>query len=238
MKGRQKMNTMKGRQKMKTMLKSLLLAGCVMAPAYAFADSVYLTSLNFAGSGCSPADAAGMLLPEFSPKPDRFVVSFGALIAVQDGQDPKVHFTDRRKACTITAGFHIPKGLQISIAKVEYEGTAFLPKGVYGRQKSSYEFPLVSNEVTARTFLSGPYFDVEWDEHGNKVLFPKEYTRLDKLIILAWSRCGIDDALEIETEVALAGSTYPKATIGLDNVDGEVKSLTTQTYYLETRTCH
>jgi uncharacterized protein DUF4360 len=214
---------MKGRQKMNTMLKSLLLAVCVMAPAYAFADEVHLTSLNFAGSGCSAADASGRLLPADDPTPDQFVVDFGAFIAFQPSDDIR----DRLKSCTITAGFHIPKGLQISITSVEYEGAADLPNSrVYARQKSTYEFPTFSNEVTAQTVLRGRYNDGPG--------FPRDYSRTDTLFVIAWSPCGIDAPLEIETQVALGGTDrVSPALMTLDNVNGRI----TQTYHIRTRTC-
>jgi Domain of unknown function (DUF4360) len=205
-------------------LKSVLLAGCTLICGQALAqDKVHITSLEFAGSGCNPQDSSGQTYDvDEDGLADQFAVSFSNFVAEQPGSA-----SNRRKNCTIKVGLHLPQGYQFSVASVQYEGAAQLPAGVFGQQKSSYEFPLWSNEVTLQTVLAGPY--------SQGPGFPKDYNRTDSLGIesVVWSQCGLDTPVEIETVVALGGNRTLPAMMTLDNVDGKVK----QIYGLMWRRC-
>ena len=186
----------------------------------AFADQTYIMNLNFAGSGCSPADSSASLYDTNSDGlPDQFSIYFSTYVAQQG---PGLTLAERRKNCNVGVQLHLPQGYQFSIANVRYIGYADLPAGVLGRQKSTYEFPFFSNSVTLQSVLPGPYTG--------------GYERTDNLGIssVVWSPCGLNTPLNIRTQVALEGASLPRAALTTDQIDGRVR----QVYGLVWRACH
>ncbi len=202
------------------MIRKLFLgAFAVLCYQQAYADETYIMSLNFAGSGCNPADSSADLYDvNMDGLPDQFVIYFSNYIAMQG---PGLTIAERRKNCNVGVQLHLPFGYQFSIANVRYIGYADLPYGVRGRQKSTYEFPFYSNSVTLQSLIYGPY-------SGN-------YQRQDNLGIssVVWSPCGMNAPLNIRTQVALEGSMYPMASLTTDQMDGRVQ----QVYGLTWRAC-
>jgi hypothetical protein len=205
---------------MHAVLKSVTAIGCVLAFNQSVAQTdVFLTSLNFGGTGCDNGDSGELLDVDLDGRPDRFDVIFNNYIAQQG---PGVPISLRRRSCNISLGMHLPQGWQFSIADVHYFGYADLPSAkVGGSQKSTYEFVGFSNSIELSTDISGIYQD--------------NYEREDVIGItsLVWSPCGLEAPLNIRTQVALSGPLSIPAAMTLDQVTGDVR----QIYALKWRKC-
>jgi len=168
----------------------------------------YIRSMTHAGTGCP----AGTVAENLALDRKAFTLIFDAFVA-EGG--PGVPFRDRRKNCHILIDLQFPQGWTYSIFTVDYRGYASLDREVRGIQQSSYYFQGQQLGPRFRTRLTGPY--------------DGDYQRRDTLGIsaLAWSRCGMRRALNINAQV-IVNNRYNRRGEGvmtLDSIDGQIRHI-------------
>jgi len=184
------------------------------------AEPIFIEKIAFIGSGCSLEDKGELFDTNNDGFPDQFRVLLSKFIPQQG---PGVPISERRKNCNVVVQLHLPQGFRYSIAKVQYNGYADLPTGVWGQQESTIAFPSFNSAtVTLRTNIRGPFA-------GN-------YDRIDTLELasLVWSPCGVSAPLNIRTQIALLGNITLPAYIGPNDPLG----YTQQIYGLQWRQCN
>jgi hypothetical protein len=209
----------------KTALKSLsvlstLMLGTMLSSGQARADTpVFISNLLFNGSGCNALDSAADLMDTNDDGlKDSFIIIFSNYIAQQGKGIP---ISDRRKNCNISVGLVLPQGYQFTIADVDYQGFADVPKDVSGWQVSTYQFVFWSRPVTLQSRIRGP--------------FQGTYSISDTLGLgsLIWSPCGREVPLNIRTQVFLSGDASKAASMTTDQISGRVR----QVYQFKWRRC-
>lgn len=118
------------------------------------------------------------------------------------------------KDCTLAIALHSPSGLSYTISDFYYEGYAWLPEGVSGRQMASYSFQGAPTRATeVQTDLVGTYDDPYLLQHTVETKN------------LVWSPCGLERTLHVKTVLRVTNSTPRQSGyMSLADVNGEVKS--------------
>ena len=163
---------------MKRVLFSLALA---LSALPSFADSVYLGTPSYGGTGC-PANSASVAL---SPDSKSLSILFDQYVVESGGT------TGRdldRKTCNIAVPVHVPQGLSVSVFRVDYRGFNSLPYGAYSQFNVEYFF------AGAR----GPSFQKTFNGQ-----LASNYTLSNTLIASAvvWSPCGQDVNLRVNSSM-------------------------------------
>ncbi|KAK1751249.1 hypothetical protein QBC47DRAFT_454635 [Echria macrotheca] len=147
-------------------------------------DSVRISGVVFAGSGCP----AGSLSGGFGSDPGKIVLNYTNFTAATG----KGHSADdARKDCQLNVKLTYPKGWQFTVAKTTYRGYASLPAGAVGEAKSTYYFSGDTNQMTSSMAIKGPY--------------EGDYSKTDEndLTGSVWSPCGSEGMINIKAEVRL-----------------------------------
>jgi hypothetical protein len=126
-----------------------------------------------------------------------------------------------RKNCQIAVDLRFPQGWSYSIFTVDYRGYARLDPGTSGQQVSSYYFSGQSKTGNLRTTYYGPA--------------ERDYQIRDTLGIdaLVWSPCGVNRALNMNTQVRVSATGRQRALMTIDSIDGELKHV----YGIQWRRC-
>jgi hypothetical protein len=194
---------------------SLLL---LAAPALAqpTPSDVYITHIDYAGTGCPAGTVAGSIstdLTAFNLIFDSFVAEAG----------PGVPMLQSRKNCQLNVHMHIPQGWSLTVNTVDFRGYAQLADKVVGTQRSTYYFGGSLQQVSAETILTG-----ELEE---------DYVIRDVVPVFqqVWSACGINRPLNINTQVKVNNSKNPSGygMMTTDSIDGQVQ----QVYSLSWKPC-
>jgi hypothetical protein len=166
-------------------------------------SQVYVQSITYGGSGC-PAGSVGQSIADDR---ESLTLIFDSFVA---SQGPSVPVTQNRKNCQINLNLHLPVGIQVSVATVDYRGYVQLPAGVTAKQGAIYSFVGHPGQRNSSTSFTGPV--------------AKDYLIRDELQITSrvWSPCGTVAPLSINAQVTVSGGTSP-AQITTDSVDGKVE---------------
>lgn len=113
-------------------------------------DDVRVTSISYAGSGCSASTITG----PFSSDGKTFGLPHGSLVA-QSG--PGTTASNNRRNCQMALKIRYSPGWQFSISKAEYSGYAQLPWGVDGTSVTIVYFAGDTDQVCL-TFHPLPIF--------------------------------------------------------------------------------
>jgi hypothetical protein len=171
-------------------------------------DFVEIESLEWAGSGCPPDSVVGGVADDKRA----FSLGFSEYLA-EIG--PGVPRTENRKNCNLILRLNFPQGWSFTIFEVNYRGFASLDRKVVGTQRSAYFFEGQFPSVALRTNLVG--------------VFEDNYEIQDTLGLnaLVWSPCGLERALNVNTEVRLDNRKNKKGSgiITTDTIDGELEHI-------------
>jgi len=169
-------------------------------------DQVYITGINYAGSGCPAGSVAGTLAKDGSfinVAFDKYIASVGPGIAIKES----------RKNCQITFQLHYPPGWSLTVFDARYEGYVKLDPKVTAKQQSTYRWAGLDPTATLYSTFAGPV--------------NKDYTFTDSLISSAyvWSSCkGVPGALVVNTQILVDNSKNSKGSgmITTDAIEGKV----------------
>lgn len=201
---------------------ALVFAACVsLAPVVRAqtappASQVTIRSLEWAGSGCPPGSVEGSVASDAK--------AFSLLFSqYQASVGPGIPIGESRKNCNLLLRLKFPQGWSFTILNVDYRGYASLDNRVRGTQRSGYFFEGQFPSGALRSDLVGPFDD--------------NYEVRDRLGLdtVVWSPCGVDRALNINTEVRVNNRSNPRGSglITTDNITGEL----THVYGLQWRRC-
>lgn len=109
-------------------------------------DDVRVSSIAYAGSGCSASTLTG----PFSSDGKSFGLPHGSLVA-QSG--PGTSPASNRRNCQIALKIKYSSGWQFSISKAEYTGSAQLPSGVSGSSTALIYFGGETKQVMIHSFF-------------------------------------------------------------------------------------
>jgi hypothetical protein len=187
-------------------LVAALLAAPVTAPESAPApDGVALEVVTVNGSGC-PAGTASL-----TQNRNGFRLNFSGYTALTG---PSAAPTDFRKNCQFNIAVTKPDGWQFAVQRAEYGGFAWLAEGGTATQRASYYFQGMSATVTTSHQLNGPLLD-HW-----------ETTDVPGGENLAFSPCGEDRNLNINTEVRASAGNSDEESYNLIHLDSASFRLT------------
>ncbi|KAF2239065.1 hypothetical protein EV356DRAFT_528366 [Viridothelium virens] len=179
------------------------------------ASQVQIESLTYGGTGCPQGTVASVISDDRTTMTlifDSYVASMGSGIAI----------TENRKNCQLNINLQYPGGFQYSIFSADYRGFAELDAGVNGTQQSTYYFSGQTAQVSTQSNFIGP-MDGDYLVHDQA-----------QSISTIWSPCGANGALNINSQVRVAGS---KSTLnGLMTTDS-VDTKFTQIVYFNWQTC-
>jgi hypothetical protein len=174
----------------------------------------YFAEVKANGTGCPP----GTWNTRISNDGQAFTTTFSSYVTQVD---PSVPLSIRD--CQLAIKLHTPNGRSFSVQSFYYSGYALLQPGVTGRQMASYYFqgqsvpPAESN----RTDLNGPY--------DNSYLFRDDIPISGR----AWSPCGVERDLIIQTRVQLNNGERRSGYMNLSAADGSGKLVVS----LQSRQC-
>ncbi|KAL9096063.1 MAG: hypothetical protein Q9165_001585 [Trypethelium subeluteriae] len=179
------------------------------------ASQVQIESITYGGTGCPQGTVASVISDDRTTMTlifDSYVASMGSGIAI----------TENRKNCQLNINLQYPGGFQYSIFSADYRGFAELDAGVNGTQQSTYYFSGQTAQVSTQSNFVGP-MDGDYLVHDQA-----------QSISTIWSPCGANGALNINSQVRVAGS---KSTLnGLMTTDS-VDTKFTQIVYFNWQTC-
>lgn len=164
---------------------SLSVAGAAMAQSTP--SSVYIRSINYAGTGCP----AGTVAMNISPDRQALEIFFASFIA-EGGRG--VPLSQSRKNCQINLDLAYPSGWQYTVASLDLRGYVQLARGATAVESDTFYFQGQS-AATARlsTTFRGP--------------ISQNYQVRDTLGISSqvWSPCGANRALNINLQAYVSG---------------------------------
>lgn len=163
----------------------------------AYADSIAIRGITYAGSGCP----AGSVHPNVSADRQAFSLIFDELVAEAGPGIPK---TEGRKNCAITVDLRYPAGWSYALKRVDLAGTLALDEGTAGTQEVSAWFQGQAQTTKVRSDFHGPEL--------------RDYQISDEIgeDALAWSPCGTQRALNINTSVRVSAEDDAHALMTLD----------------------
>lgn len=176
---------------MKRAVFAILFCGVIRA------ENVQLGTPTYLGTGCTPGSVATSLSPDAS----ELSILFSEYVVDVSGPN-----SIASKQCSFSIPIHIPKGLSVSIAKIDYRGYNGLPKGAEAVFSVDYFFLGFSGRPYSKTF---------------KGELDREYVVTDKLKIAdAWSNCGGDFNIRVNTGMKVSiGKNGGQALSTLDSID-------------------
>ncbi len=206
-------------------LKTLVKFGAPVLVAAMFASAadaasppyVRIRSVSYAGSGCQ----AGSVSQNVSPDLQAFTLLFDNFVAEVG---PGVPLSSSRKNCQIAVDLDFPSGWSYSVATLDYRGFVNLDAGSVADQSAAYYFQGSGATARLHTPMYGPT--------------NRDYQIRDTLGIsaLVWSPCGLQRALNINTQIRLTANAGARGLITTDSIDGQFKTL--YRYGLSWQQCH
>ncbi len=186
-----------------------------IAPIAPNPDEVYVNSISYAGSGCPAGTVANVLADDAKA----FTLLFDSYVA-EGG--PGIPLSAGRKNCQIAVDLRFPQGWSYTIVDVDYRGYAKVDAGALGTQKTTYYFAGQTGSASMKTDFPGPY--------------AKDYQIRNSLGLAAavFSPCGVNRALNLNTQVRVQTSGSQRALMTLDSIDGQV----THQYGLQWQLCN
>lgn len=189
---------------MKTLTGSIAALSMLAMATVAGADTMYLGTPSYGGTGC-PGGTVGVAL---APDQKSFSMLFDQYVVQPENRRNAFD----RKACTIAVPIHVPQGYSFSILEINYRGFADIPAGGYARLGVNY-------------FLSGgrSVYPRPQEIYG---AFTGEYVKNDRLGIesVIWSPCGKDVILNANSNVYVrTNGRGDQAMATVDSVDGKVE---------------
>ena len=106
-----------------------------------------------------------------------------------------------------------PQGWSFTVADVDYRGYAKIDPGAVGTQKTTYYFAGQTKQAALQSNFRGP---VDKDYHISDSL---------GLAALVFSPCGVNRALNLNTQVRVQTSGSQQALMTLDSIDGQLTHL-------------
>lgn len=167
---------------------------------------------TYEGSGCPSGTVSAVL----SPDKNELSVLFAAYVAQTR---PGRSFD--RKTCNVAIPITVPRGLSVSIFRVDTRGFAVIPRGAEGTYRANYFFPGTTGATTQRNF-SGGYND--------------DFILRDDVAAVAWSECGETTNARLNSSVRVSKESEwstPEAYIAVDSQDITAEVV----YYLRWRRC-
>ncbi|MEV4279007.1 DUF4360 domain-containing protein [Actinoplanes xinjiangensis] len=185
-------------------LTTVLAVPLAAAPAHA-APAITVEVIASNGSGCAPGTASVVGNGDntgFRIRYRDFVAEAGGGAAV----------VERRKNCQLGVLVTIPDGWTIAIASANYRGKAGLRSGSSALQRTSYYWQGASATERNDATFTGPMNGL--------------WTTWDVAPVLAYTACGSQSVLNINTELRLdAGSSTGTSTISMGASEGDVDTL-------------
>ena len=179
---------------------------CLSQTSYADAPAwVTINDIQYNGSGCP----IGSVIENVSEDKKAFTLAFSEYIA-EVGQG--ILRSASRKNCQVSVNLSFPQGWSYSVVSFDYRGYAFLDRNVTGTQKVSYYFQGDSRDAALSSTITGPYDD---DFHYNDEF---------DLLALVWSPCGIERALNLNTQIRVNNRRNRRGEgfMTLDSIDGAI----------------
>lgn len=175
---------------------------------------VYIKSISYAGTGCPAGTVANMLADDAKA----FTLLFDSYVA-EGG--PGIPLSAGRKNCQIAVDMRFPSGWSFTIVDVDYRGYANIDRGALGTQKTTYYFAGQTKTAALESNFRGP--------------MAKDYQIRDTLGLAAavYSPCGVNRALNLNTQVRVQTSGSQQALMTLDSIDGQL----THKYGLQWQRC-
>ena len=167
-------------------------------------------NVEYSGSGCDFGTAAVVLSPDaqvLSIMFDDFIVEAGG------------EFFPRRslKKCLLKIPVDVPKGVRVSLRKVDYRGYAFLPNMASMRFRSSYNFfyPTLNKRTYTLSKQRTKFGEMD-DEY---------FITQDINDVHLWSKCGKDLELNLTAEIEAKTNRYnDEVYVTLDSADTDIES--------------
>lgn len=197
---------------MKRVVISLAIALTAMS---GYADSIYLGTPSYGGTGCPGGSASFSLSPDaqsLSMLFDRYVVEAGG----NTGMDLN------RKTCNISVPVHVPQGISIAIFKIDYRGFNALPYGAYSQFNVEYFFAGNQGPTYRKTF---------------KGSLQDNYLITNNLAAgsIVWSPCGKDVNLRVNSSMLAHTNTKKESTMAtVDSADLKSGLI----YHMQWRRCN
>jgi hypothetical protein len=169
------------------------------------------------GSGCP----AGTATAAASSDNTAFTVTYSDFEAAAGvGANP----TDFRKNCQINLRITIPQGFTYAVAEADYQGSAQLPDGAIGTERSAYYI----QGSSATTYLS----------HTFQGPFNGPWSAVDRFdaSALVFAPCGVQRNFNINTELLIdPGTSNPTTTsvMSMTSTQGSVHTI----YHLSWMAC-
>eukprot|EP00244_Chara_vulgaris_P001786 TRINITY_DN1293_c0_g3_i2.p1 TRINITY_DN1293_c0_g3~~TRINITY_DN1293_c0_g3_i2.p1 ORF type:complete len:211 (-),score=12.59 TRINITY_DN1293_c0_g3_i2:485-1096(-) len=177
-------------------------------------DTVKIVRFTYAGSGCPPGTAEGIISADGAA----LTVIFSKYTASTPGSP-----ADRRKNCQVNAELSYPTGFTFTLGTVTFRGYAQLEEGVNGTLAASYYLTGSPGTVRTNRYLPSP-------SENNF-----EYT--DEFATFIYQPCDRPPvALNINSEARVVPPLPPPNRAGLITVDSQDLKLT-QLFLLRWKKC-
>ncbi|GBG85219.1 hypothetical protein CBR_g39785 [Chara braunii] len=164
-----------------------------VTPAFAGAPELTISSIIFAGSGCSYSDSTIALSPDYSS----ITLVFDNMIATTDAGSKGL-----RKFCQLSLSLDYPRGWSVTLGSVTGSGFLDIAKGSKGVYETQFYFSGQPGTPTITRTFPGP-------QTGN-------FKITDSFLTLVYSKCNVTPNLNIKLVVSVEGS---KAVVGLNSSD-------------------
>lgn len=178
-------------------------------------NEVHINKISYNGTGCP----LGTVAENMADDAKAFTLLFDSYVAEAG---PGIPFSANRKNCQIAVDLQFPQGWSYTIFTVDYRGYAKLEPGTSGAQQSTYYFQGQPKSAVLKTTYTGPK---DSDYHIRDTL---------GLSSLVWSPCGVNRAVNINTQVRANATGGRRALMTLDSIDGELKHV----YGIQWRRCN
>lgn len=171
-------------------------------------EQIRIASVSVNGSGC-PAGSYESFLSEDGLA---LTITFSKYFLEASATKPVV----QTLACNVSLQLAMPRGYQVGVTKVSYQGYAFLEPGLVAEQIANYAWTgigtLANNE--ARSKLTGP--------HDGSYLFNDEVETRGGVI--PWSPCDLTSRLQIRSRLTLTNNVRGEGYINTTDVNVEQKT--------------
>ena len=187
-----------------------IIAAADIASADVTTPPAYIESVVFGGTGCGPESETTATIADDG---SGFRLEFHDFVAkVGDGVDA----SESRKNCQASVTVRVPDGYAFALASFASEGDAVLAPGARAFHQTMIYFQgQAPTAVTTYRLFDGPW-------------------RVDHVVPvagLAWSPCGVDRALNINTSVRIMAPPRP------DQPVSTVAVASTDSYRLVLKAC-